>query len=236
MIEMEYILLAAVFIIVGGFAWHGYKRGLIRMVFSVVACFVAIGIASWLAPYTASFLRTQTPLYQVIKEKSIEAIQGRVEEIGQAPPPEEGLTIFGVEVPREMQELLFQNVAGAAGNWMKESGAVDRLAGQLAETVVQRVAWGVSFVLVGILMGILVRTLNIVSRLPVLKDLNRFGGFLLGLVQGLTIVWVFLLVIRFTQSSGWGGQVLEAVQKNEILSYLYQNNLIEQLVMFFLAS
>lgn len=72
------ILLIIVLVILGCFGLHGYLRGMVRMVFSLAATFLAIGLACWATPYVGEFLRTQTPLQEFIKEKCAEAIQANI--------------------------------------------------------------------------------------------------------------------------------------------------------------
>lgn len=69
------ILLIVVLVILGCFGLHGYLRGMVRMVFSLAATFLAIGLACWATPFVAEFLSTQTPLQEFIQEKCTEAIQ-----------------------------------------------------------------------------------------------------------------------------------------------------------------
>ena len=63
------MLLVAVLVIVAGFGLHGYLRGMVRVLFSLAAVFLTIGLATALSPYTEAFLRNQTPLYDTVREK-----------------------------------------------------------------------------------------------------------------------------------------------------------------------
>lgn len=72
------LLLIVVLVILGCFGLHGYLRGMVRMVFSLAATFLAIGLACWATPYVGEFLQTQTPLQEFIKEKCAEAIQANI--------------------------------------------------------------------------------------------------------------------------------------------------------------
>ena len=46
------MLLVVVLVILAGFGLHGYLRGMVRVLFSLVAIFLTIGLATALAPYT----------------------------------------------------------------------------------------------------------------------------------------------------------------------------------------
>lgn len=223
------MLLIIVLVIIGGFALHGYIRGLIRIVFSLVAIVIAIGLASCIAPYMAGFLQTQTTLQDTIQEKLRTAMQSKAEEEMQS-KVQEGATVFGIEIPEEIQEFLSGNVIDGASDIMEESGIYDQLAGELAEAAVQRIAWALSFIVVMILLMVLVHMLDIIAKLPVLNSINHIGGLAIGLVQGIIIVWILLFIIELCRTSSWGNQMMESIYGNAFLKLLYENNLIEQLV------
>ena len=66
------MIFVAVVIILAGFGLHGYLRGLVQVLFSMVAIFLAIGLATVLTPYVSEFLQSKTPLYDAIQEKCTE--------------------------------------------------------------------------------------------------------------------------------------------------------------------
>ena len=119
-------------------------------------------------------------------------------------------------------------VLGEASDLMEESGIYERLAEQLAEAAVQRIAWAVSFFLVGILLCVLIHVLDVVARLPVLDRVNRMGGLAVGLLQGLVVVWILFFVIDLLWAGSAGAQIMGSIHENAFLEFLYENNPIER--------
>lgn len=181
------ILLIVTLIILGGFGLHGYIRGMVRMVFSLAAVLVTVAFASFVAPYVAEFLQTQTPLYDVIQEKCMEAVQINI----------------GINL----------------------KGGIE----QIADMAVQRIAWILSFILISILLGILVHVLDIIAKLPGIDSINHIGGLVVGLLEGLLIVWILFFVIVLCQGSEWGSQMMTEIQENPLLKLLYESNVLEKL-------
>ncbi|MCI9137050.1 MAG: CvpA family protein [Lachnospiraceae bacterium] len=219
------ILLIVILVLLGGMALHGYLRGMVRMVFSLIAIFLVIGITSWIFPYTAVFLQEQTPLYDAVQENCIEAVQKKLGENAadktQKPKEQqesENITMFGIEIPAGVQDFFQENV-------------VEQAAGQIAEVILQRIAWILTFLAVSLLMGVLVHVLDLIAKLPVLESVNHMGGLVVGLLEGLVIVWILFLVITLCQGNEWGSQMMEEVQENVFLKLLYENNPIEKLIM-----
>ena len=225
------ILLIIVLIVLGGFALHGYLRGLVRIVFSLAAIFIAALIASCIAPYIAVFLQTQTPLQNVIREQCMEIIQQKAEDEMQKKVEEQEETIFGIKISKDTQEFLFGTLADKADEFMEESGIYEHLANQLAEIIIQRIAWILSFIVVGILFCVLIHFLDIITKLPVLNSINHMGGLVAGLLEGVVVVWILFFVIALSQGSEFGNQMMESIHENAFLRFLYDNNMIEKMIM-----
>ncbi len=245
---MDNILLIIVLIVLGCFALHGYIRGMVRMVFSLVAIVLIVVLASLAAPYTAEFLRTQTPLYDTIQEKCAEAVQSVIEKNmeeklpkqeelpGQPETPEqsqeaepEKLQLFGMELPPEVQELFTGNLAEQARALMEDSGLFEEAANQIADAVLLRLSWTLSFLIISILLGVLIHLLDIIAKLPGINSINHVGGLIVGALEGLVIVWILFFVITLCQGSHWGSGMMKEIQENPLLKLLYENNVIEQI-------
>ena len=79
-------------------------------------------------------------------------------------------------------------------------------------------------------MMILIHLLDLVSKLPGVNGINHLGGLAIGLVQGLVVVWILFLFVILLQDSEWGQQMLNSIQENFFLKLLYENNIIEQII------
>lgn len=226
------MLFIVVLLILAGFGLHGYLRGMVHILFSLVAVFLTIGLATAFAPYTTQILRTQTPLYDTVKDKCAEYLQSAVEsQIQQGASEQNAPTLFGMKMPKEVQGLFTEEAAGQAGSLVEHTGVYDKASDFVADQVVQRLGWLLSFVLILLLLLILIHFLDVIAKLPVLKSINRFGGLAIGLVEGLVVVWIFFLVIVLCQGTEFGREMMGSIQQNMFLKILYENNVIEQLVL-----
>ena len=77
---------------------------------------------------------------------------------------------------------------------------------------------------------ILSRVLNIISKLPVLNELNRMGGGIAGLFQGLVVVWlIFTLMIVFIDKP-FIQEGMNQIEKNVFLKLLFESNIIAKVI------
>ena len=74
---LTFVLLALVLI----FAIQGFRKGLLRMVISMVFFLMVLGVTSWLNPYISDFVREHTSWQSGIEEKCnqilLEQLEGR---------------------------------------------------------------------------------------------------------------------------------------------------------------
>lgn len=234
------MIFVAVVIILAGFGLHGYLRGLVRVLFSMVAIFLAIGLASALTPYVSEFLQTKTPLYGAIQEKCTKYMEECITENtwqkeDKDPENQHGLNFFGLEIPQEIQDIFEGNAVEQADGLLEDAGIYEKIGEFLAEQILQRAAWVLSFLIVYMIMLILIHVLDLIAKLPVLNGINHLAGLLTGLVQGLIVVWLLFLPVALCQGSEWGRQMMESIQQNVFLKLLYENNLIEQFIMGILS-
>ena len=72
--------------------------------------------------------------------------------------------------------------------------------------------------------------LDLITKLPVLKSINRLGGLIIGLMEGVLVVWLLFLLIVLCQNSELGKEMMTSIQQQPILKFLYDYNMIEQLL------
>ena len=227
------MLLVVVLVILAGFGLIGYLRGMVRVLFSLVAIFLTIGLATALMPYTEEFLRTKTPVYDTVKEKCTEHIHQQTlenQKQGQTSKQQE-LTLFGLPIPEEFQKFYSEHVIDGADKLMEETGLYEKLGDYAANFVLQRLAWILSFTIILILLSVIIHMLDLITKLPVLKSINRLGGLIIGLLEGVIVVWLLFLVIVLCQNSDFGKEMMASIQQQPILKFLYDYNMIEQLVL-----
>ena len=75
--------------------------------------------------------------------------------------------------------------------------------------------------------------LDIISRLPIINELNKAAGLLAGLFRGIIMVWILFIIITVFRETTWGGTALELIADSDILETIYQSNLILKLAKVF---
>lgn len=69
-------------------------------------------------------------------------------------------------------------------------------------------------------LGIIVKMLNVVDKIPVARMLNRIAGIPAGLIYGVISVWIIITVAYYFADTSWGGLLCNMVSESELLSWL----------------
>lgn len=213
-------LLIVVAVVIGGCGYAGYRKGLVKVLFSLLAAVVSLVLVSIVSPFVANFLQEKTQLPSYVKEKSsamvaewnesreVETQEHRFAVIDSYEVPDFLKSYFKTEHTTEMMELEFN----------------DYISNKIVDLVMSAASFVISFALITLALYLLATILNAIMKLPVLHSLNRMGGLVAGLAEGLLAVWVFFLVITLLCSTEFGKECMYRIGNGKVLSFLYNAN------------
>ena len=200
----------------------GMARGLMKTVFSVGKIIICVVAAKILSPMVSAWLVGHTPI--VSKIQAVFEKNGTVPKMPDAVSDSlSGATIWFDSL--NIGTVPNKIITFFAGLWEKAQTAAGA-AGQsvvdiTANSIVSFLTFIIVFVLTLIILSVIIRSLDVVEKLPVIKQFNRLGGLLLGLMKGLfinvIIVSVFFVIAMFTKTS----PVNTALQASILAPYFY---------------
>lgn len=125
---------------------------------------------------------------------------------------------------------------GVITNYIEETTQNAKNAG--IELAAENVSITLVRLMVGILLFIVVRIVlifvkiftNIVEKLPIIKQFNKAGGILYGILEGCFIIFMVLAVISILSSMMDISFLLNAINDSYLGSILYHNNLLLKLI------
>lgn len=200
-------------------AFKGWKRGLIRGVFGVVAMVVAVFGANLVSrAYSSEFVGMIEPLVSGLVDSAVSSVQS------------EGAPGDAVDVRTVSYRALRRlGVAEDAAQSMAEKMAADfenvgqvmadGLTQKLSQTLAFVGVFLVAFVILSILFAVLGNLVNFIFSLPGLALPDKILGLLFGLAKGLIIVLVIAVAMRYL------GMVSAAtIEKTKVLRYILTRN------------
>lgn len=215
---------------------HGYHKGFLRIVYSLAAWIVVLAFVIWSKPYINNFFMEHTTLNEKMEghfeEKIRENAEGKTEEemISQG----DALTALGIHLPDAAMERLVEMTTKAADELLESSGVYAQMAKGMANFIVEGISFIIALIGAWFVVHIISQILGIVSKIPVLKGVNRFFGLFAGGFYGLILVWVAFYIVAICSTSEMGTVIISYIHESEFLEFLYENNLVLTIILHYL--
>ncbi len=123
--------------------------------------------------------------------------------------------------------------AAAASSTVTQArdAAVDAMITPMAAAISSVLAYLAVFLLSLLAFTLLAALLDLVFKLPVLNTLNRFGGFIMGCITGLLLVFVFCAAVELLRPVFASQSVFavsdEAIEKTLLFGVFYKLNILD---------
>lgn len=83
------------------------------------------------------------------------------------------------------------------------------------------------YIVIRIILKFVTALANLVSKLPVLNQLNQLGGIIYGILRGVLIVYILLLLVNLSGEIEPQNQVYMAVEETYIGKMMNENNILD---------
>ena len=176
--------------------WIGYKRGFFRTIMRLISLAVALVAAALLSQPAAQLLYNALLRNRVTEfvtdafAKTGQTVSASVESMMSSLPGilQHALSADGLTSSAEV--LTRAGVSAGAAPAEASSAVLSRVVEPLTVTLLSGACFIVIFILCLIAMLLITRAADLATKLPVLKQVNGVLGLLVGIAEGLILVWV----------------------------------------------
>lgn len=219
---MNWLLLIIIIILLGS-AIRGYQAGFIKTAFALVSILVALVVTTVASPILSKALRSN----DVIMGKVVEQLDGAIDlDKSIKKSSQETSFIEDLNLPEVIKKTLIENNNVEAYKAMAVDSFEDYLTHAMAVIVINVVSYLLCFIVSLLLLFILSRVLDLISKLPLLNEVNKTAGLLIGLVSGCIKIWLFFILITLFSTTSLGENVFSMINSSPLLTFIYDNNLL----------
>lgn len=208
-VDLIIVAVIALFVIIG------YVKGLTGSLIKIVSFGLSLVIAFILFVPVSNFVINSTQIDENI-EKTIREVIVSNEEKDE-----------NQKMPTAITDYINQKVEEAADS--AKQGIVDSTAKDVSLTIVKAGTWIALFLVARIALIFLKFITSLITKLPVIKQFDKVGGIIYGLIEGLIITYLALALISFITPMT-KGNLSESINKSYIGSQMYNNNLLLNII------
>lgn len=194
----------------------GYIKGLTGSLIKILSFVLSLVVAFVLFVPVSSFIINNTEIDENL-EKSIREIVIKQEENKETKE----------EMPTAITDYINQKVEEASEQ--AKEAIVDSTAKEVTIMIIKAGTWIALFIIARILFILLKFVTALIAKLPVIKQCDKLGGIIYGLLEGLIITYVALAIISFVTPMT-KGTLSESINKSYIGSFMYQHNILLNII------
>lgn len=238
---MNWLLLLALAII-GVCAYAGWRVGFVKTVFSLLSTIAVIIITILVSPIVTNMLKSSDTISGAIESKLEEVIDlsGIAENLSSDEEKDPTAFIDGLELPDSIKDTIKNSLADTMEE--KKSEAEDFVGDKLnslekyicellTNIILNALGFFVTFLVAAVGIAVLCFVLDLLSKLPVLHQINTLFGVAIGALEGLVILWIVFVVITMLGSTGFGQACMAMISESKILSFLYDSNILSKILL-----
>ena len=218
-----------------GMVLYGHHKGFIRLVVSMLAVILSLTIVRAALPTVTGYIKENTKLQQTISEsmKKSVGLQGEdnTGETTSEVPSIQRTVIEKLDLPQNMKSALIENNNSEMYQLLGVQRFTDYIGNYLANKILNSVGFVILFAVVYLAMKLIVSWLDLIARLPIISGMNKIAGALLGGIQGLVFLWLACILITAFSGTTWGFALSRQIEASKWLSYLYNHNFLNLMVL-----
>ena len=186
-IVFDLVMLALLLVVAFAYARRGFAAGLVQFVGNLASLIGALVLSHQASPLLfEKFFQNGfvTSIQNTLTAEGTVNIQSTIEK-------------YAGFLPESIKESLTASASGLLDSGAPDLAAklVDEVIAPLLTPIIAIVLFFVAFALCRLLVGLLVAVLTNVNRIPVMGSVNRFFGFLMGLLAGVVDLYLVLCAV-----------------------------------------
>ena len=191
-------------------AFMGYKKGLVNVIFNVLAFVIALIITFLLYKPVTSLVINNTNLDEKIS--SIIVDNGTIKN----EQTEDDEIRDNAYIEKYVKDIAID----------KTNNVVEDVSITVSKKIVEIIVMIGLFIISRIVLILLKFIFNSVAELPIIKQFNEVGGLLYGILRGIIVIFILLAILFFIVSISNNQTFTKLIDTSFITKIIYTNNVI----------
>lgn len=239
------ILLIVLAVVLLVFAVIGFRRGLLGIVFNLISWIFILVFVMVMNPLIYSFLIEKTSLKTTLDNKVSTYVNREVEtragnvlsdasisltkdsaDLANVSP--EMLSEYGISIPESISQTVLDDIVNT------KDKVVVGISSTISTYIIKGISFLIAFLLGKLICFIALKLIKALQEIPILHGICSWLGMTIGLIKGMLLIWLFMYLVSITQMTSFGQFFIAQIESSKVLTFVYQNNLVEYFVNWWL--
>lgn len=202
---------------------RGARKGIMRIIYGMISWILLLWFVSTACGYISEYLNVNTQIPTIVQQSIFSNLQ---EKYNATESVEEGTGLSAVMqiLPEDLRATIDQTIHNSI------EVTIQNISSKLSENAIRGISTIISVLLGVLLLFILDRLIKLLGNIPGVNGVNTALGVAAGFVEGLLITWLCMYLADCFPASSFGQFVLSNCNQNQFMNYVYQINLIKQII------
>lgn len=193
----------------------GYKKGLVKVAVKLCAFLIAIIVTLLFYKPVSNIIINNTEFDEKIENVIIENGTNKLEESN-----EEKSDDFLESMKEYVNDTVTQT----------KNEIVENAAKEISVRIINILVIVGIFILTRLILILLVLISDAITSLPIIKQFNKLGGVLYGIIRGLVVIYVILAIVFLIVSMTANNNILTLVNSSIITEFMYKHNILLNII------
>lgn len=219
------------------FGLVGLVSGFIRTAFRLTSFFIAAFVAICTYPVVSNFIVNNTDIDDRIKTSIVRKVAPGHQDVsaeadtggGQDTGDRKNIDLSKIPLPdnlkKQLESLNFTGPGTQTSAQPEKSAArIEETGNAFAVVLINIISVVLIFIAVKIVLALIRFVLECIAKLPVFNQLNMIGGFVLGALEGLLVIYLIGAALTLFVTSKEFEAVFSAIDSSLYTRHIYYNN------------
>lgn len=220
------VVIGVLFLICVLISW---AQGLFKVILSAAGLIASIVVAAYVAPNVSGFLEENTMIDDRIASYISKELQ--FSQTGEDASRAMQVAIINeLPLPEGLKSNILDNNNSEMYHVLDVGGVYDYIAKSVAVVILNTAVFLALILICRIFFFFLSKSMKSLSKLPIVRWIDKLGGGFIGIIKGLIYIWVFFLILSITSTFSWSQELTSQIMQSELLKLLYDNNILLDIV------
>lgn len=194
----------------------GYKQGLAKCLINMLSFIIAICVAFLLFKPVSNIVIDNTNFDENIKSSIVQVFEEDEKS----------------KDSNEIRSPIIQHISNEIENATEEKKheIVDTTATKLSVNIINVLVFILLFIATRIILVFIKSLTNLITKLPLIKQCDKIGGVIYGILQAMIIIYIALALIAFISTISNKYEIMEIINNSYIASKLSNNNILLNII------
>lgn len=206
----------------------GYRKGFVEIALSLSATILAMILVVFVSPLISGAIITYTEIDDQISDSFVEYILANENVVYKIDDKvevyDEVQAVMDIQLPDVLREKILEDNTTSMYEMLGVSNFYEYVGRYIANWIIKIATFVITMIAVLLFMKMFVFSLLVITKIPIINEVNRIGGLVLGAAAGVLILWLLFIVADLMHQMQWSITFIEELTSYKMLDVLYKSN------------